>query len=87
MEVSHVYCPNCGTKQKTETPGACPECQMPLGEVAGLVAKHRETMPRDESTAGIPKERLIGAAAFLALAAVPIGFGVKNGLLSKGSGS
>ena len=80
-----MYCPNCGTKAKAVSrPGACAKCAMPLDPVAVLVGEYRETMPQPEEAPGIPKERLIGAAAFLAIAAIPIGMGVKNGL-TKGS--
>jgi hypothetical protein len=79
-----VYCPNCGTKFKTADAGACEKCAMPLAQVAALVAEYRATVPQPEEAPGIPKERLIGAAAFLAIAAIPIGVGVKNGL-TKGS--
>ena len=79
-----MYCPNCGTKFTPPAPGACTKCAMPLDEIASLVAKHRATMPAPAEAPGIPKERLIGAAAFLAIAAIPLGMGVKNGL-TKGS--
>ena len=79
-----MYCPNCGTKSKAVRPGACPKCAMPLDPVAVLVDEYRATLPAPAEAPGIPKERLIGAAAFLAIAAIPIGMGVKNGL-TKGS--
>jgi hypothetical protein len=56
---------------------------MPLAEVAALVARHRVAIPQAAPEPGIPKERLIGAAAFLAIAAVPLGMGVKNSLQKK----
>ncbi len=75
-----MYCPNCGTNQRTESPTSCAKCAMPLGVVAEQVVVYRAAMPREEAAPAIPKERLIGAAAFLAIAAIPIGLGVKNGL-------
>lgn len=78
-----MTCPNCGTKQESETPGTCPECKMPLAEVDALVARYRHDVPAAAPAPGIPKERLIGAAAFLVAAAIPIGLGVKNGLQQK----
>jgi hypothetical protein len=57
---------------------------MPLTPVVVLVNEHRAAVPQPGEAPGIPKERLIGAAAFLAIAAIPIGMGVKNGL-TKGS--
>ena len=79
-----MYCPNCGTKFTTAAAGACSKCAMPLAPVAGLVAEYRAATEQPDEAPGIPKERLIGAAAFLAIAAIPIGMGVKNGLM-KGS--
>ncbi len=79
-----MYCPNCGKKQKSESTQACPSCAMPLAEVAGETARFRQTVPQEALAPSIPRERLFGAAAFLAIAAVPIGLGVKNSLLKKG---
>ena len=78
-----MYCPNCGTNQKAETPGTCGKCKMPLADVAALVASHRAAIPQAAPEPGIPTERLIGAAAFLAIAAVPLGMGVKKTLQKK----
>ena len=78
-----MTCPNCGTSQKSESPVTCPECKMPLAEVAALVARHRAAVPSAAPAPSIPKERFIGAAAFLAVAAIPIGLGVKKGLVAK----
>ena len=78
-----MYCPNCGTKQKTETPGTCAKCEMPLAEASDLVAKHRAAVHQLAAEPGIPRERLIGAAACLAIAAIPLGMGVKNSLQKK----
>lgn len=78
-----MYCPNCGVNQKSETPVACSACKMPLGDVDGSVARYRAAQPLAIPAPAIPKERLIGAAAFLAIAAIPIGLGVKNTLFRK----
>jgi hypothetical protein len=56
---------------------------MPLADVASLVGAYREALPPAVPAPGIPKEQLIGAAAFLAIAAVPLGLGVKNSLQKK----
>jgi hypothetical protein len=78
-----VYCPNCGTKQKSPPAALCAKCQMPLEATAGLVEAYRATLPPPAETPGVSRDRLIGAAAFLAIAAVPLGVGVKNSLTKK----
>lgn len=78
-----MTCPNCGTEQSSEAPAACSSCAMPLADVAASVARYREAVPAAAPAPRIPKERLIGAAAFLAAAAIPIGLGVKNALTAR----
>lgn len=76
-----MYCPNCGEEQKFDGAVKCAECEMPLAKVAGLVARHKgETKEEETGMSAFTKERLVGAAAFLAIASVPIGLGIKNSL-------
>ena len=78
-----MYCPNCGENEELEVAQDCSNCSMPLRPVAELVQKFRAESPeyqkyqREQRAA---TRRLIGAATFLTIAAVPIGLGVKNGL-------
>ena len=56
---------------------------MPLAGVAEQVARFRAESPeyqQQQRQAEATKKRLVGVAAFLALAAVPVGWGVKNSL-------
>ena len=75
-----MYCPNCGRRETSERALACAICHMPFDDIAERVVEHRATAPAPDAKPGIPKEKLIGAAAFLAIAAIPIGLGVKNTL-------
>jgi uncharacterized membrane protein YvbJ len=78
-----VYCPNCGEEQALENVSECSECSMPLAGVAEQVVRFRAESPeyqRQQREAEAKKKRLVGVAAFLALAAVPVGWGVKNSL-------
>jgi uncharacterized membrane protein YvbJ len=75
-----VYCPNCGKKQKSEREGACPKCTLPLGGVVEVLEKNKAAIEEYERQARETRARLIGSALFVTMAAVPIGFGVKNTL-------
>ena len=79
-----MYCPNCGNEQKFDGAVKCAECDMPLERVAEQVARHKgetkEETAAKEAASALTKQRLIGAAAFLAIASVPIGFGIKNSI-------
>ena len=75
-----MYCPYCGKSQPSDGPATCSKCEMPLAEVAVLVARHAPVAEKLEAESSASRERLVGAAAFLAIAAIPIGWGVKNSL-------
>ena len=75
-----IYCPNCGKRETSDAALACSICHMPFDDLAERVTEHRSTAPAADEKPGIPKERLIAAAAFVALAAIPVGLGVKNSL-------
>lgn len=77
-----MNCPNCGENEKLEKAMACSNCGMPLAGIADQVREYREKTPgkQREEESSFNKQRLIGAAAFLAIAAIPIGMGVKNSI-------
>lgn len=74
-----MYCPNCATQVTSEKVETCPKCGMPLEGLFERVAEYRSDKPEPEERS-FSKQRLIGAAAFVALAAVPVGLGVKQSL-------
>lgn len=75
-----MYCPNCGQKQKSEREGACPKCTLPLGGVTEVLEKNKAAVEEYERQARETRDRMIGSALFATMAAIPIGFGIKNSL-------
>jgi hypothetical protein len=78
-----VYCPNCGKKQKSERPIACPKCTLPLAAVAEIIHNNRAAIEERERQARETRNRLIGSGLFVVMAAIPVGLGVKNTLTAE----
>ena len=77
-----MYCPNCGEEQESERPSSCPDCGLPLGGVAEILNSNKAAIEQKERQTRETRDRLIGSAVFVGLAAVSIGLGVKNSLQS-----